>query len=235
MIVFLSLLTGHFKNLFYFTLIILIHELGHSLAGIVFKYKIEKIEIYPYGGCSKMLYDINTNFYKELLVLIMGPIFQILFMYIIYILKIDVPEFFYTYNLYILIFNLLPIYPLDGGRLLHLFLCKIISYYQSLRIIIYISYFISIGSFIYIILFNRNLVLVIIFILLLKQVFKEIKKVDYYFNKFLLERYLNNYIFNKIKKIKNIKKMKRYYYHYFLINNKVVDEKVTLKDYFEKG
>lgn len=213
-------------------MIILIHELGHSIAGIISNFKIEKIEIYPYGGCSKMLYDINTNFYKELLVLIMGPIFQILFIYVIYFYKVDVPNYFYTYNLYILIFNLLPIYPLDGGRLLHLFLCKIFSYYQSLRIIIYISYFIFISIFIYTLIFKWNLIFILIFILLGKQLFKEIKKTDYYFNKFLLERYLNNYFFKKIKKIKNIKKMKRYCYHSFIINEKIIDEKIILNNHF---
>ena len=57
----ISLLTGHFRNLFYFTLIIIIHELGHSLMGLLLKFNFKRIEIYPYGGCSKLEYDINTS------------------------------------------------------------------------------------------------------------------------------------------------------------------------------
>ena len=129
----ICLLTGHFRNLFCFTLIILIHELGHSIMGLLLKFKLKKIEIYPYGGCSKLEYDINTPIIKEFLVLIMGPIFQLLFMLIVFYLKIDVPNYFYTYNYFILIFNLMPIYPLDGGRLLHLMLCIVFSYFNSLK------------------------------------------------------------------------------------------------------
>lgn len=152
------MLTGHFRNLFYFTLIIFIHELGHSITGLLLKFNLKRIEIYPYGGCSKLEYDVNIPVIKEFLVLVMGPIFQILFLFIIYYLKIDVPNYFYTYNYFILVFNLLPIYPLDGGRLFHLLLCVLVSYYNSLRNIMYISYFIFNFIFFYIIIFSNNLI-----------------------------------------------------------------------------
>ena len=68
----------------------------------------------------------------------------------------------------------------------------------------------------------------LIIILLGKQIYKEMKQVDYYYNKFLLERYLNDYHFKKIKKIFDLKQMKKYYYHYFVINNVITDEKKML-------
>ena len=206
---------------------ILVHELGHFLAGKLLGFKVDKIEIYPYGGCSKMSYDINTSFLKEFLVFVMGPLFQLIFVLIIYYLNIEVPAYFYTYNLFILGFNLLPIYPLDGGKLLHLIFTYFISYYNSLKIIIYISYFIFISLFIVIIL-KINLISFLIIILLGKQLFKEMNQVNYYYNKFLLERYLNKYRFNKVKTIFKLKQMKRYYYHYFIIANKLISEKTIL-------
>lgn len=162
----------------------------------------------------------------------MGPISQLLFLGIIYYLKIDVPNYFYTYNYFILLFNLLPIYPLDGGRLLHLLLCTLISYYNSLKKILYFSYLIFIVLFFYFILFQKNLVIFLIFLLLGIQILKEIKNVDYYFQKFLMERYLKNYNFYKNKRIKTIKEMKRNYFHYFITNCKVIDEKEMLSNYF---
>lgn len=222
---FLSFLTGHFKNLFYFTIIIFIHELGHFITGKLLKFKVDRIEIYPYGGCSKMSYDINTSFFKELLVLIMGPLIQIIFTFIVYIFKFDVPDYFYTYSFFILCFNLMPIYPLDGGRLLHLFLCVIISYYNSLKYIMYASYLLLIIIILHLSFFYRNLVLFLILILLGKQLFKEMKQVYYYFEKFLLERYLNDYSYLKIKFVKEIKQMHRYRYHQFIINGGLIDEK----------
>ena len=104
----ISLITGHFRNIIYFTSIIFIHELGHSITGIILGCKLNRIEIYPYGGCSKLEHDINIRLYKELLILIMGPITQIIFVYLINYFKIDVNKYFYSYSNYILIFNLLP-------------------------------------------------------------------------------------------------------------------------------
>jgi len=174
-----------------------------------------------------MIYDINTKFIKEFLVFIMGPLTQIIFTIIVYCLKLDVPNYFYIYSFFILGFNLLPIYPLDGGKLLHLIFTKFLSYYNSLKTIIYISYFIFISLVIALVL-KINLTYLLIIILLGKQLFKEMKQVDYYYNKFLLERYLNNYQFTKIKRILNIKQMKRYCYHFFIVGNKIIDEKKML-------
>lgn len=230
---FIYLLTGHFKNLFYFTIIILIHELGHTLTGLILKFKVKKIEIYPYGGCSKLEYDLNELLSKELLVLIMGPFVQLGFMYLVKILELSVPDYFYTYNYLILAFNLLPIYPLDGGRLFQIIICFLFSYYNSLKYTIYLSYFVYLLIFFYFIFFNWSLVTLLIFILLGLQIYKEIKQVDYYFNKFLIERYIYDYCFKKKKIILDIKKMKKGYYHFFKRNNSNIGEKEILNEYFK--
>ena len=47
-------LTGHFSNLFVFTSLILIHEVGHFFMAVFLRYKVEKIIIYPYGGLTKI-------------------------------------------------------------------------------------------------------------------------------------------------------------------------------------
>ena len=53
--------------------------MGHSFTGILLGFQLNRIEIYPYGGCSKLEYDINTSLKKEILVLLMGPIIQVVF------------------------------------------------------------------------------------------------------------------------------------------------------------
>lgn len=228
----ISFLTGHFKNLFYFTLIIIIHELGHSIAGLILKFKLRRIEIYPYGGCSKLEYDINTPLIKEFLVLIMGPLTQIIFAFIIKLSNINIPSYFFDYHYFILIFNLFPIYPLDGGKLLNILMSYLLSFYNSLKYSLYISYFLFIIIFILEILFIKNLLFSLIFLLLGIKIFKEINKVYYYYQKFLLERYLKIFEFNKIKKVSEMKQMKRDYYHIFKINNDVISEEKILSNYF---
>ena len=112
-------LTGHFSNLFVFTSLIIIHEFGHVISASVFKYKIKKIIIYPYGGLTEFDNIINTNVYKDLVVAISGIFFQCIYFMIIYILYSNDIVRDYIYNLFLLydksllFFNLLPIISLD--------------------------------------------------------------------------------------------------------------------------
>lgn len=232
MICFLCFLTGHFRNLFYFTILIFVHECGHFVTGKILGFQVKRIEIYPYGGCSKLEYDINVPLWKEFLVLVMGPITQTVFVFFVSYSKIAMESYFYYYHYFILIFNLLPIYPLDGGRLLHLFFAYFISYFQSLKSVFYFSIFFYSCFFFYVIFFQRNLIFLLMIILLGLKVYKEIKQADYYFQKFLMERYFNQYYFSKVKKIENIRQMQRDYYHYFIEYDSIISETEKLSSYF---
>lgn len=130
-----------FFALFYFTkqidiyfIIIffcIIHELGHIIMGLILNFKPDKLEIKPYGLSISFkinIEDINIKIgngnlleLKQIIVAISGPVVSllliILYSYIdpIYITKQDA---IYS-NILILLFNLLPLYPLDGGRILN--------------------------------------------------------------------------------------------------------------------
>ena len=162
MVCFVCFLTGHFRNLLYFTVLILVHECGHFLTGKLLGFKIHRIEIYPYGGCSKLEYDINVPLWKEFLVLIMGPLLQIFFVSIIYYSKLNIEDYFYSYHYMILIFNLLPIFPLDGGKMLNLILSFFISYYQSLKKTLYLSFFFYSILVLLLLLWQKNLIIFLI-------------------------------------------------------------------------
>ena len=183
-IVTISFFTGHFRNIIYFTILILIHELGHSITGIMLGIRLKKIKLFPFGSLSVLEYNINLTLVKELLILVMGPVIQIIFTYLIYYLKIDVSYYFYTYSMFILLFNLIPIYPLDGGKLINIFFSFFLSFYKSLKITYYLSYFIYISLVFIIIFYYRNLVLILIIFSL------GIELIKVYINRY------NIYIFN---------------------------------------
>lgn len=211
-------------------MIILVHELGHFLAAFFLKWDVKRIDIYPYGGCSKFDVDLNIPLWQEFIVLIIGPIVQIGFVFFLqYFLDYSNMILFERYSIWILCFNLLPIFPLDGGKFIQLILCRFISYYRSCQITLYLSYFFMISSLICVCLLHYNFVLVLIFVVLLVTLLKEIRKSNYYYQRFLLERYLNDYFFKREKRIRNIKEMKRDTNH--IISN--VLEKEYLKRYFE--
>ena len=129
-----------FLIIFYFTkqieiyamimIFALIHELGHLLAGLLMGMKPEKIELMPFGVSisfkikveeyNKKIKKGNKLEIKKILVALAGPLTN--FIIIIIASKIHIDLFkaliiIYT-NFLIIIFNLLPIYPLDGGRIL---------------------------------------------------------------------------------------------------------------------
>ena len=107
-----------------------IHELGHLLAGILLGMKPKKLKIKPYGvsisfkltpkDYNKKIGKGNLLEVKKIVVACAGPVTNLLCVLIFLNLNFNVFEnmiIVYS-NLLLLFFNLLPIYPLDGGRIL---------------------------------------------------------------------------------------------------------------------
>lgn len=207
------ILNGYFNKFFDIMIIILIHELGHIISGIIFRWKIEKIVILPFGCLTIFNEKINRPLIEEFIVTISGPIFQIIHMCFL--------EDIY-YSKLLLLFNLLPIYPLDGYKLFNIFLNKIFSFKLSHLISIYLS-------FIVLFLFENNLVVLFVIFLLLINIIKELLNHKYIFNKFILERKLYNFNFKKVRLVSNIKKFKRDYRHIIKEKGIYIKEKDYLK------
>lgn len=189
--------------LFYFTnqleiyailmLFVVIHELGHLIAGILLGLKPNKLELMPLG--LSISFGLDTKEYnykigkgnlfsiKKLIIALAGPLTNLIIA-LIYIMT-DINSFGVTReyiiysNLLISIFNLLPIYPLDGGRIcktiLHIFygLRKSIDYTNliSRMSIILLTAICSI-----IILYIKNVAILLILGYLWVMFFKEDKK-----------------------------------------------------------
>lgn len=227
------ILTGYFSNIIIFTSIIIIHELGHVLIGLYYKYKIDKITIYPYGGMTRFNTLINTNINKDLLVALSGIIMQLLYYLIITILytKGYIREYIYNiftmYHSSILFFNILPIIPLDGSKIVNLILSKYLHFNLSNKLTIAIS-LITIIALLISSIFEYNYSFIIILSLLMKNIYDSYKNIEYIYNRFILERYLYKITYSQTKIIKNKKEMYKNKTHYFYINNKLLEEKEYL-------
>ena len=232
-------LSGYFHNILVFTSIIIVHETGHYIAAKLNKINVEKIIIYPYGGLVKMNNLINTSINKELLVAISGILSQIIFYIIISILyhqgyiRDYIFNLFTTYHYSILIFNILPIHPLDGSKILNLLLSKMIPFSIANKINIIVSIITTIIMLL-INYYNFNYTTILILWLIMDNLIKYTKELKYVFNKFLLERYIYKIRYNKNKKISKITNMYKEKYHILRENNTYITEKQVLYNKFNQ-
>lgn len=232
-------ITGHFVNLIIFTSLIIIHEMGHIVISKILSYKIDKVIIYPYGGFVKLNTRINTKIENDLLVAISGIIMQSIYFGIIFFLYRNgiVREYIYSlfllYHKSMLIFNLLPIYPLDGAKIVNLILSK----YFSFNIANYISIVISLITvifFLYSDIYENNYSIILVIGVLMKNIYKFYKDISYIYNRFILERYLFKFNYKKKAIIKNKDKMYKNRVHIFNDNGKLMNEKEYISTFFEK-
>ena len=230
-VILISLLTASFRMLFFISFLIIIHELGHLLTAKLFGIEVDKIYIYPFGGIAKFHLPENYSIYKELIILINGPLFQELAKIILVYLFPKYSNIIIIYHYSILIFNLLPIYPLDGGKLINLLLSLISPYKKSLVLSIIISYIIVFIIFIININSIKLNTLILVFFLLYKINIEE-NNINYKYENFLLERYLNNYKFKKKKVINDSNNFYKENNHIIKDNNNYYfEEEYLIKKY----
>ena len=118
------------------TVTAVIHELGHSLVAGNLGYKLNKITLMPFGAVVSG--NINgLKFSDEIKIALAGPIINLAVGLLFIAFWWIYPEF-YAYtdiivstNLSMAIVNLLPIFPLDGGRILFCFFADKIGYDKS--------------------------------------------------------------------------------------------------------
>lgn len=197
-------------------------------AAFYYKWNVEKILLLPFGALSVFKEDINRPLIEEFIILILGPLFQIVFvnLYLCFNYSQNVEEI----NNMLLIFNMLPIFPLDGSKLVNIVLNKVTSFKKSHVLTLYLSLI-----FIFLMIFktNFNLVVFITLIFTFFKVVEEYVKRHQIFNRFLLERYMGKYKFKKEIIINNINDMKRDYRHLFKEKNTYITEKEKLKKRFD--
>lgn len=122
-IVFVIILFFLLKSLdlyFMFLVFVLIHELAHLIVGILIGGKPKKLHINPLG-VSLEIYSYGKNkSLNKILFFLIGPLTNLLLAILFMYMKIDniVKEKIIYTNLAICLFNLLPILPLDGGKIL---------------------------------------------------------------------------------------------------------------------
>ncbi len=234
---FLCALSGYLKNMFLIFIICFIHELGHIFFTKLFGYEIIKVEILPFGGFTTINKRINSSIRKDLIISIGGILSQLLFITIIFFCQSLIHPITYNllmqYNFLLIIFNLIPIIPLDGNQIVHLFLEKLFSYHQAYLINAILSIITLIIFFLINYYYHLDNYFIITF--LIYKIISYFHNYKYLHNRFLLERCLYNLEYKKIDNhTTNIKNLKKEVYHYFKEDDHYINEKNKILQTYNK-
>ena len=112
---------------------VLLHEFGHSLVARKFGFEIESITLWLFGGVARFV-EIPEDWKQEFYIAVAGPIVSVLVGVVSYVGFLAVPEsqaavkFVLGYlamtNVALAVFNMLPGFPMDGGRVLRALLAR---------------------------------------------------------------------------------------------------------------
>lgn len=218
------LFSGYINYVVIFMLIITSHELGHIIMIKILGYKINKITIYPMGGVITTNININISSNKLFLISISGILMQITLNFIIPP-SINNYELFLHLNRCLIIYNLIPIYPLDGYKIYLSFIERVMPYSLAIKLFYCLSFICIFFLFYY----TKS---IIIFIYLYYLNIFYLLNYKYYMHKFLLERYLYNFKYCKIKYVKSISKLFKTRYNYIKYGNIYIEEKDAISKIF---
>lgn len=214
----LSFLAGYFREMIIVYVILFVHEFGHFFLMKYYKIHVNSITMFPYGGMIKSTMLINTNSMKVLIISLGGVLSQLLLWIIIYIFyKLSIIncyyyDIFFKYNLYLILFNLIPLYPLDGFKILNSILELFISFKSSIIISLIINLVFLIIFFVY--LYINRISNYIIIIFLLFSLIKYFKDLKYLIHKFYIERIIYNIKFDGLRSVYDYNKMYKNDYNY---------------------
>jgi len=133
---------------------VLLHEFGHALAAREFGIKTPDITLLPIGGVAR-LSRIPDKPWQELVVAIAGPVVNVVIaavlIFVIHgtteILQVDRLENpriellgkLASINVMLVLFNMIPAFPMDGGRVLRSLLAMLMPYALATQIAAWIG------------------------------------------------------------------------------------------------
>ena len=141
---------------------VILHELGHALVGKLYGVRVLEIVMFPIGGVARMEQPAKPR--EELWIALAGPMVNLLIAFGLFGALIwrdalvpfedltqpsdaNLLERIAVGNLLLAAFNLLPAYPMDGGRILRGVLALRKPAEEATRLAARISQFIAMGMF----------------------------------------------------------------------------------------
>lgn len=103
--------------------LVFLHELAHSAVALLLHFPVEKIELFPFGGRAQVSFPLLFRPKAEIAVALAGPLWSLTLGWLCIFLRDQGilqagqwTQLMIQGNLTLGLFNLLPILPMDGGR-----------------------------------------------------------------------------------------------------------------------
>ena len=128
---------------------LVLHEYGHCLAAKFMGLEAKEITVYPIGGSANIPVPPNEPV-KEFWITLAGPVVNLVLMWLSLAIStlgtllnhevmMELGLCSFWANSVMLFFNLIPAFPMDGGRLLRSFLVVFLGYYKATEIAVLVS------------------------------------------------------------------------------------------------
>ncbi|KAB8134733.1 stage IV sporulation protein FB [Gracilibacillus oryzae] len=210
-----AVLTGMLVDLVIIFFIVFVHEMGHYYFARKFNWKVKRIYLWIFGGVMETEDDARRSWKEEWIVTIAGPMQHLFLFFFFYLLAASglVPDstinIAMQYNTFILLGNLLPILPLDGGRMLQLVCDDLFPFQTAVSLAILLSC-VSIVTVLFIAFFigHLSLSLGLLFVFLFWENRLEWKRRHYKWWKFILYRKSDAKIYKK-KSVLHVERERR--------------------------
>ena len=170
---------------------LLFHELGHYVAAKVVGAKIARCKIVPYGGEMTIENEAMLSYTQLIWIALGGPIATCIGIAISTGLPPLLSAPFIKIQLFILIVNCIPIWPLDGGRIICYSLLKLRPFSKIFEIYLSISFYLLSAIIIVLLyLLPRSLSLAVVSLFLWSKVIGEWRNRKYRsaFEKLVMKR-----------------------------------------------
>ncbi len=141
---------------------VLIHELSHSLVARRLGARVKEIILFIFGGVAN-IENIPKEPKKEFAIAIAGPLASLI-LSITLLIPNRLTFLFGYFNLILALFNLIPVFPMDGGRILRSLLVKRYGYIRATRISANVGKFLAILMGIFGLFYSIWLTLIALFI-----------------------------------------------------------------------
>ncbi len=137
-VIIITYLLGFLKEYLSMFLILFLHEISHLIVIKAERIEISFIKAEPFGITVRLKDKLLKNPREEIYMAISGPLCNFIIFIICHFFFPRAKYFMYA-NLSMGLFNLLPAYPLDGGRILRAYLSIKHGYIKSYRFVLILT------------------------------------------------------------------------------------------------